>query len=175
MGSNPSAFKGAQNPVEDVSWDDAVEFCGKLSALSAEKSAGYMYRLPTEAEWEYAYRAGTQTAYSFGDDADLLGEYAWYDDNSGRTTHPVGGKKPNPWDLYDMHGNVYERCQDWCGDYSNAAVTDPQGPTSGSDRVNRGGGWTSDSDDCRSAFRNRLTPDYRYHILGFRVLRSSIK
>jgi formylglycine-generating enzyme required for sulfatase activity len=95
MGTNPSKFKAPQNPVEQVSWTDAVEFCRKLSELPSEKSAGYVYRLPTEAEWEYACRAGTTTAYSFGDSGSRLGDYAWYDKNSGKTTHPVGGKKPN--------------------------------------------------------------------------------
>ena len=175
MGKNPSHFKGKQNPVEKVSWDEAVEFCRKLSELPAEKKAGHVYRLPTEAEWEYACRAGTTTKYSFGDSESELGDYAWYRDNSGETTHPVGGKKPNPWGLYDMHGNVFEWCQDWYGDYPSGAVTDPTGAAVGSIRVLRGGCWYDYSGHCRSAGRSRATPVYRDLNLGFRVLRSSIK
>jgi formylglycine-generating enzyme required for sulfatase activity len=174
MGTNPSKFKAPQNPVEQVDWDDAVEFCRKLSALLAEKKAGYVYRLPTEAEWEYACRAGTTTTYSFGDSDSELGDYAWYAKNSGQTTHPVGGKKPNAWGLYDMHGNVYEWCQDWYSTYPSGSVTDPTGSSSGSNRVFRGGSWFV-SDFCRSAFRSGDAPDYRDDSLGFRVLRSSIK
>ena len=114
MGNNPSFNKAANKPVEQVSWDDAVEFCRKLSVRE-----GAEYRLPTEAEWEYACRAGTTTAYSFGDDASRLGDYAWYIENSGRTTQPVGEKLPNAWGLYDMHGNVREWCQDWYGHYGS--------------------------------------------------------
>jgi len=175
MGTNPSKFKGPQNPVETVSWDDAVEFCRKLSAIPAEKTAGHVYRLPTEAEWEYACRSGTTTSYSFGDSESELGAYAWYKDNSGKTTHPVGGKKPNAWGLYDMHGNVWEWCQDWHGDYPSGSATDPTGATSGSYRVRRGGGWNLNAWSCRSAYRTWLTPEDRIIILGFRVLRSSIK
>ena len=175
MGTNPSKFKAPQNPVEQVSWNDAVEFCRKLSALPAEKSAGHVYRLPTEAEWEYACRAGTTTKYSFGDSESELGDYAWYDKNSGGTTHPVGGKKPNGWGLYDMHGNVFEWCQDWYGDYPSGSVMDPTGAASGSFRVDRGGSWRHYSGICRSAFRSGDSPDLRDFCLGFRVLRSSIK
>ena len=175
MGTNPSNFKGGQNPVEQVDWNDAVEFCRKLSALPAEKKAGYVYRLPTEAEWEYACRAGTTTRYSFGDSDSQLGDYAWYDKNSEDTTHPVGGKKPNGWGLYDMHGNVWEWCQDWYGSYPRGSATDPTGAASGSIRVSRGGGWNLISDYCRSAYRYWRTPDFRGIYLGFRVLRSSIK
>jgi formylglycine-generating enzyme required for sulfatase activity len=174
MGATPSEFKGPQKPVEQVSWDDAVEFCRKLSELPGEKSTGYVYRLPTEAEWEYACRAGTTTEYSFGDSKSELGDYAWYDKNSGKTTHPVGGKKPNAWGLYDMHGNVFEWCHDWYGDYPSGSVTDPTGAASGSYRVARGGSWDLYSGHCRSANRSRSTPDDRFG-LGFRVLRSSIK
>jgi formylglycine-generating enzyme required for sulfatase activity len=175
MGTNPSHFKGPQNPVEVVSWAEAVEFCRKWSDLPAEKSAGYVYRLPTEAEWEYACRAGTQSIYSFGDSDSELGDYAWYTDNSGGTTHPVGGKTPNAWGLYDMHGNVWEWCQDRYGSYPSGAVTDPTGPSSGSRRVTRGGSWFYHSVHCRSVWRVWFPPDYRLNHLGFRVLRSSIK
>jgi formylglycine-generating enzyme required for sulfatase activity len=130
--------------------------------------------LPTEAEWEYACRAGTQTAYSFGDSESELADYAWYGPNSGRTTHPVGSKKPNAWGLYDMHGNVSEWCQDWYGSYPSGSVTDPTGPYSGSHRVSRGGGWDGIS-VCRSAIRLWGRPGYRGSDIGFRVLRSSIK
>jgi formylglycine-generating enzyme required for sulfatase activity len=169
MGINRSEFKGSTNPVEQVSWVDAVAFCEKLSSLPEERSAGRVYRLPTEAEWEYACRAGTTTAYSFGDDESSLGEYAWYGSNSGRKTHPVGLKQPNPWGLYDMHGNVWEWCSDWYGDYPNDAVTDPKGPPSGSARVDRGGCWYYTAENCRSAYRRRAYPSYRDDQLGFRV------
>lgn len=164
MGSNPSSFKGFDLPVEQVSWDDAQVFIAKLNALGD----GYRYRLPTEAEWEYAARAGTTGPYA-GD----LGAMAWYDPNSGGTTHPVGTKAPNAWGLYDMHGNVWEWTQDWYGDYSASAVTDPVGPSSGSGRVNRGGGWRSGSQGCRSAARLYFSPDDRGSILGLRLLRTS--
>jgi formylglycine-generating enzyme required for sulfatase activity len=178
MGTNPSRYKGPQNPVDNVSWDEAVEFYRKLSAMPAEKKSGYVYRLPTEAEWEYACRAGTTTAYSFGDSASELDDYAWYKENSGKTTHSVGGKKPNAWGLYDMHGNVWELCQDWYGvsSFRGGWVIDPTGAASGSGRVYRGGGWRFISSfHCRSANRRRFTPGNRSSSLGFRVLRSSIK
>ena len=169
MGVNPSDFLGSDNPVDRVSWEDAVEFCQKLSALPQEKRAGHVYRLPTEAEWEYAFRAGTTTKYSFGDDESQLGEYAWFGDNAGKKTHPVGEKKPNAWGLYDMHGNVWEWCQDWYGGYPSVAVTDPTGASTGSLRVFRGGGWHGPAEFCRSAARNGLSPSYRSHNDGFRV------
>jgi formylglycine-generating enzyme required for sulfatase activity len=175
MGTTPSHFKGSQNPVEKVSWADAVEFCRKLSELPAEKKAGYVYRLPTEAEWEYACRAGTTTKYSFGDDASKLEQYAWYDKNSDRRTHPVGQKKPNAWGLYDMHGNVQEWCQDWLGDYPSDSITDPTGPASGFGRVLRGGAINDQSWYVRSATRNYSQPDLRsnfYGCLGFRLART---
>jgi len=175
MGTNPSQFKGPQNPVEKVSWTDAVEFCRKLSAMPAEKTAGHVYRLPTESEWEYACRAGTTTAYGFGDDASGLGDYGCFVGNSGPKTHPVGEKKPNAWGVYDMHGNVFEWCQDWYGDYSSGSATDPTGAVSGSIRVFRGGSWDFSAWSCRSAFRYGYAPEFRDDDLGFRVLRSSIK
>lgn len=172
MGTNPSSFKGrAKNPVENVSWKAAVEFCGKLSAMRAEKSSGRVYRLPSEAEWEYACRSGTTTAFSFDTDPAQLGDYAWFKDNSGRSTHPVGKKQPNGWGLYDMHGNVWEWCQDWKTDYSSDSVTNPKGPPSGSTRVYRGGSWRSKARSCRSAdrFKHIRPPGYRDNRLGFRV------
>ena len=128
-----------------------------------------MYRLPTEAEWEYACRAGTTTEYSFGDDVSVLGDFAWFDDNSGSQTHPVGQKRPNGWGLYDMHGNVWEWCSDWHGDYAAGAVRDPAGPASGSIRVLRGGCWYDSAGFCRSAFRIRFYPSYRFSNYGFRL------
>ena len=167
---NPSKFKAVKHPVEQLTWDEAVEFCGRLSDLPSEKRAGRVYRLPTEAEWEYACRAGTTTAYSFGNDRGQLSNYGWWKVNSGGATHPVGLKKPNPWGLHDMHGNVYELCRDWHGNYSSGAVTDPAGPLSGSHRVCRGGGLHSPLQSCRSAKRGPHPPDSRQANLGFRVV-----
>jgi formylglycine-generating enzyme required for sulfatase activity len=169
MGDVPSEWKNADLPVENVSWEDAVAFCSRLSGLAAERQAGREYRLPTEAEWEYACRAGTTTEYSFGDDASLLGDFAWFDDNSGLQTHPFGQKRPNGWGLYDMHGNVWEWCSDWDGDYAAGAVRDPKGPASGSARVLRGGSWLSTAGNCRSADRRRVNPSYRRSSYGFRL------
>ncbi len=172
MGVNPSGFKGRSLPVEQVNWGDVVRFCERLSALPSEKAAGRAYRLPTEAEWEYACRSGTTTRYYFGNDAASLGDYACHKGNSGERTQPVGQKKPNAWGLYDMHGNVYEWCQDWYeGNYSKLLQTDdPAGPLSGTRRVKRGGCWASDSPDShRSALRNSGHPDYAHNFRGFRV------
>jgi formylglycine-generating enzyme required for sulfatase activity len=165
MGNNPSRFKGPTNPVETISWDDAADFCKKLSAKTHQA-----VRLPTEAEWEYACRAGTKTAFSFGDDETVLGDYAWYADNSGGTTHPVAQKKPNPWGLYDMHGNVWEWCSDWHDDYPTQAVTDPQGPGSGAFRIVRGGGYLYNPVNCRSANRGHYAPVDRGIVCGLRVV-----
>ena len=173
MGSNPSSFRGqAKNPVENVSWESAVEFCVRLSSMPAEKSAGRVYRLPSEAEWEYACRAGTTTEYSYGADTSQLGDHAWFKDNSNRSTHPVGQKQPNGWGLCDMHGNVWEWCRDWKSDYPGGPVTNPKGPPSGSTRVYRGGSWRSKPRSCRSAdrFKHIRPPGYRDNRLGFRVV-----
>ena len=180
MGTNPSNFKGPQNPVEQVSWDDAVEFCRKLSDLPAEKQAGYVYRLPTEAEWEYSCRAGTTTMYSFGDSESELLDYAWFANNSGNSTHAVGGKKPNPWALYDMHGNVYEWCQERYVSYNSGARlsttgSDTEDTTALSDtvrRVLRGGSFTYQTSDVRSATRFLNQPDTRILSTGFRPART---
>jgi len=169
MGRNPSRSKGVTNPVEYVTWDEAVEFCRKLSVLPAEKAAGRVYRLPTESEWEYACRGGTTTAFSFGDDEDQLKDFAWYTSNSDNNTHPVGQKSANPWGLYDMNGNVCQWCQDWYGDYPGGAVTDPQGLARGSRRVVRGGSWFVVAKVCRSADRGWAAPSSRSVMLSFRV------
>ena len=194
MGENPSMFQGPNNPVESVRWGDAVEFCRQLSTLSDEQKAGRKYRLPTEAEWEYSCRAGAVTAYSFGDDETQLDKYAWFGNNSGDEaldatilamnkdaylsralsnrcrTHVVGSKRPNAWGLYDMHGNVFEWCQDWFGDYSGNRAGDPTGPATGSLRVLRGGCWFSTNEYCRSAYRGANSLDGHADDLGFRVV-----
>jgi len=184
MGENPSSFKGASRPVENVSWDNAVEFCRRLS-----RKEGREYRLPTEAEWEYACRAGTTTRFYWGDsDAEsVMKDYCWYENNAQESdwtaphaseegTQPVGQKRPNARGLYDMSGNVWEWCADWYdGDYYEDSPTDdPTGPASGSYRVGRGGGWVSSPRNCRSADRNGGTPGYRIINLGFRVASSSV-
>nr|WP_321416496.1 SUMF1/EgtB/PvdO family nonheme iron enzyme [uncultured Methanomethylovorans sp.] len=170
MGDNPSYFKGDNNPVENVSWNDVQEFVKKLNA----KEGTDKYPLPSEAEWEYACRAGTTTIYSFGDDESKLAEYAWYGDNSGNKTHPVGQKKPNPWGLYDMHGNIREWCQDEWHGYYKGAPTDGSAWVDGSSpgRIVRGGGWNFFAGSCRSAVRSNNDPDYRSFFHGFRLLRA---
>jgi len=171
MGNNPSYFSdcGDNCPVEKVSWNDAQTFISKLN----RKEGGSRYRLPTEAEWEYAARAGSTTRFCFGKNKYGLPEYAWYDSRSGRKTHPVAQKQSNAWGLYDMHGNVWEWCQDWSGDYPSDSVTDPTGPSSGSLRVSRGGSWHHRRRHCRSASRGGSRPAYRGNILGFRLALSS--
>ena len=164
----PGFSQTDKDPVVCISWGDADAYCRWLSEIE-----GRSYRLPTEAEWEYACRAGSSTAYCFGGDETRLGEYAWYYENSGETTHPVGEKRPNVWGLYDMHGNVWEWCNDWYGDYPSGTVTDPTGASSGSIRVDRGGGWNFVAAGCRSADRRRNGPSNRYFDLGFRLVLSS--
>jgi formylglycine-generating enzyme required for sulfatase activity len=150
MGGNPSIFKGARNPVDGVSWTDCQSFMAKLM----EKVPGRTFRLPTEAEWEYACRAGSNDDYCYGEGEDSLAEYAWYRDNSGKTTHPVGAKRPNAWGLYDMHGNVWEWCVDWHGGYPTVAVNDPQGASGRVVyRVYRGGDCGHGASYCRAAYR----------------------
>ena len=167
MGNNPSRFSNCGDgcPVEKVSWNDVQAFISKLN----RKEGTNRYRLPTEAEWEYAARAGSTSRFCFGDDEDRLSEYAWYVRNSGGKTHSVAQKKPNAWILYDMHGNVWEWCQDWYSDYPSGSVTDPTGPSSGSSRVYRGGCWLNLAGLCRSANRLWYLPGYRSHRLGFRL------
>jgi formylglycine-generating enzyme required for sulfatase activity len=196
MGSNPSRFKGSPTrPVEQMTWYDAVEFCRRLSELTAEKMIGAVYRLPTEAEWEYACRAGTATRYSFGNDDSLPSRHAWWENKLSDTTQPVGRLKPNAFGLYDMHGNVWEWCSDWYGSgyYGASPMDDPTGPASGTDhadrpmtareraqaratgpasgtgRVDRGGAYETNIGGCRSAYRSSASPGHRTNILGFRV------
>jgi len=168
MGSNPSFFKGDNLPVEKVSWNDVQEFIKKLN----EKNGAVKYRLPSEAEWEYAARAGKTTRYSFGDNESDLDEYAFYSDNSGDKTQSVGQKKPNPWGLYDMHGNVWEWVQDEWHDNYESAPTDGSAweDGSGAVRVIRGGGWVTNARACRSADRADYALGARYLSLGFRLL-----
>ncbi|MDR0380257.1 MAG: formylglycine-generating enzyme family protein [Candidatus Accumulibacter sp.] len=168
MGSNPSKFRGGSNPVERVSWNDVQAFIQRLN----QREGHNHYRLPTEAEWEYAARAGTTTRYSFGDDVNSLDRHAWYEDNSDDRPHPVGQKEPNPWGLYDMHGNVWEWVQDWYGRkyYAQSSANDPRGLSRGASRVLRGGCWSRDAKYLRSAYRGSLSPDFRGGSGGFRLV-----
>ena len=173
MNENPSRIQGDdRRPVERVSSFDAIEFCNRLSKLEGlppyyegagtdvTVRGGLGYRLPTEAEWEYACRSGSKAAYCFGDDEQQLDQYAWFDQNSGSTTHPVGEKQPNAWGLCDMYGNVWE----WCWDLWE-----------GSSRVIRGGSWRDSAGGCRSAYRDGDVPGGRFHSLGFRLARSCVR
>ena len=165
MGKNPSKFKGAKNPVETASWEDAVLFCKVLSDKTSKTVS-----LPTEVQWEYACRAGSKTRFCFGDDDSGFGGYAWYRSNSDSKTHPVGGKKSNAFGLYDMHGNVWEWCSDWwAASYAKAKNRDPLGPDSGTARVLRGGCWINDPKFCMSASRYGGYPVDRSSNSGFRV------
>jgi formylglycine-generating enzyme required for sulfatase activity len=182
MGKNPSNFNTNQGfgldlnrPVESVSWNDATNYC--TLRTQRERAAGliplnYVYRLPTEAELEYACRAGTSTRFSYGDDPGYasLTAYAWYNGNAGLMTDAVGLKLPNPWGFYDMHGNVFEWCQDFYALYPGGITIDPQGPATGSFRVSRGGSWLDFAQYCRSARRNGFSPDYSDSRFGFRVV-----
>ena len=169
MGQNPSQFKGAQNPVETVSWDDATSFCMKLTErLRAQVLEA---RLPTEAQWEYACRAGTRTRFYSGDADSDLDAVAWYGSNSGGKTPPVGGKKANAFGLYDMHGNVWQWCWDtYREDYDKLNATDPITDAQGAARVVRGGSCRNSPERCRSSYRFNYEPDDRFNYLGFRVV-----
>lgn len=177
MGSNPSYFQGdlvdnvdgSNHPVDRVSWEDAVEFCKRLSELPEERAAGRVYRLPTEAEWEYACRSGSNAPFGFGG-LELADDYSWFSSNSKGKSNPVGKKDMNAWGLHDMHGNVAEWCSDWAGDYAEGAVNDPTGPEEGYSRMIRGGSWLTPAvlgkSGCRS---NGFPPDTRSDYVGFRV------
>lgn len=176
LSSNISYFKGDNLPVERVTWEEAIEFCDRLS-----RATGKTYRLPTEAEWEYACRAGTTTAFAFGDSlsseqANFDGNYP-YNASKGKylqRTTSVGSYQPNAWGLYDMHGNVWEWCQDWYSEsyYAQSPSRAPTGPSTGSYRIFRGGSWNLSASSCRSAIRFRSTPSYRFLSLGFRLVRT---
>jgi len=159
-----------QFPVENVSWDDAQTFCKKMKDKDKQSRK---FRLPTEAEWEYACRAGTKTAYYFGDDPKTLGDFAWFTDNSEGRTHRVGEKnKPNDWGLHDMHGNVWQWCEDYYGPYNDdLKSTDPLRKVKYSEErhVLRGGSWVGLAKFCRAAFRYRCALDARSGLVGFRV------
>lgn len=173
MDRNPSAHRGDRLPVESVSWTEAREFCRRLTErerLAERLPAGYAFTLPTEAQWEYACRAGTTGDYA-GDPAEL----AWHGGNSGYETHPVGAKRPNPWGLFDLHGNVWEWCLDWYAPYPGGNATDPAGPASGADRVYRGGSWGDVTAACRSSFRNARGPEFRLGSLGLRVALAPVR
>ncbi|HUX08653.1 MAG TPA: formylglycine-generating enzyme family protein [Acidobacteriota bacterium] len=167
MGTNPSDHKGSKRPVQLISWEDAMDFCKKLS-----EKEGVSYRLPTEAEWEYACRAGTATRYYWGDKTD--GDSAWYEGNSGGETHEVGLKSPNAWGLYDMSGNVWEWCSDWHDkDYYNSSPgRDPLGSSLGDERIMRGGSFADGAWGIRSSSRMWFQPVSRGGLnVGFRVVR----
>jgi formylglycine-generating enzyme required for sulfatase activity len=187
MGNNPSRFKGDNFPVESVSWFDAIEYCNKLSIkegltptyrgsgdnITCDWNANG-YRLPTEAEWEYAAKGGIKDylvyEYSGGNN---VGTVAWYGDNSGNGTHPVGTKAANSLGIYDMSGNVWEWCWDRYGNYTSGSQNDPRGPSSGADRVLRGGSWGNSAADVRSACRSVNTPSRRSNYFGFRLVRGA--
>ncbi|GHU25938.1 hypothetical protein FACS1894164_16280 [Spirochaetia bacterium] len=184
MGTNPSNWKGDNLPVEQVTWYEAIEYCNRRSVKEgltpAYRGSGTSitcnfqangYRLPTEAEWEYAAKGGNKDflvyEYAGSNNVDSVG---WYDGNSGRRMHPVGTKQANSLGLYDMSGNVWEWCWDWYGNYSSASQTDPTGAASGTGRVGRGGSWSSNGQNLRSAYRSNYTPTLRYGDNGFRVV-----
>ncbi|MCS7079005.1 MAG: formylglycine-generating enzyme family protein [Chloracidobacterium sp.] len=172
MGKNPSVFKDCPAcPVENVSWEDCQRFVSELNTRYPV-GGGLVWRLPHEAEWEYACRAGTRGDYYSGDGEALLGALGWYWENSGGRTHPVKRLRANGWGLYDMHGNVWEWCEDWYGKdyYRISPVDDPRGPGSGEERVLRGGSWSSSAGRCRAAHRLFVAPLKRSNSLGLRVV-----
>ena len=167
MGSNPSKFKGKRRPVEYVSWEDCQTFISKLNSIT-----GKQYRLPTEAEWEYAARGGNRSKGYKYSDSNTLSNVAWYSDNSGSKTHEVMTKSPNGLGLYDMSGNVWEWCSDWYDReyYAISPSNNPKGPSSGSNRVWRGGGWNSIARGCRVSYRDDCKPSGRDSRLGLRLV-----
>jgi formylglycine-generating enzyme required for sulfatase activity len=178
MGRSPSRWKGPRNSVEMVSWEEANEFCARLTReLRLRKLLGEkeVIRLPSEAEWEYACRAGTTGRYSFGDRDDDLRDYAWFKGNSKGEDPPVGKKKANPWGLYDMHGYVWEWCADaWHATHAGASAEGlPRTSRDEKDRVLRGGSWADAADACRSAARQHKPLDHKSDAIGFRCVRAA--
>ena len=189
---NPSHFRGVKNPVEQISWSNAVLYCNARSRKEALKPcyneetgkcdfSANGYRLPTEAEWEYACRAGAKTDYFFGRDESQLKNYAWFADNSTNKTQPVGQKKPNQWELYDMYGNVAEWCNDIYSDsyYKETPEKNPQGPAKGKKYILRGGSWSSSAESCRSSYRIGEDPGFQDACftrddIGFRCVRNQL-
>ncbi len=171
MGSTPSHFKGDNLPVEQVSWDDCQAFCRKLNARLKRVGSRFRVRLPSEAEWEYACRAGSSTRFSFGDSDGALANYAWYTENSSRT-RSVGQKRANAWGLYDMHGNVWEWCEDVYNESYGRAPGDGSASTTYGEglRMFRGGSWYSVANLCRTAQRGWSAPGNRDSVIGFRVV-----
>ena len=165
MGTNPSYFKGSNRPVENVSWHDAQAFCRELSNIT-----GKTYLLPTEAQWEYAARGGNKSRQNKYSGSYAIDAVAWYTDNSGGATHDVGAKRPNELGIYDMSGNVWEWCSDWYGSYPSSSQINPTGPSSGSNRVLRGGGWGDGAGYCRVSYRDYDDPSDRDYDGGFRVV-----
>ena len=164
MGSNPSDFSGNQKPVETVSWNDCKEFITNLNNLT-----GMNFRLPTEAEWEYAARGGNESQGYKYSGSNTISDVAWYNGNSLSEIHNVKTKSPNELGIYDMSGNVFEWCEDWYGNYSSGSQTNPTGPSSGSNRVYRGGSWDSNARSSRVSNRFNGNPDGRYYFLGLRL------
>ncbi|MBC8427138.1 MAG: formylglycine-generating enzyme family protein [Deltaproteobacteria bacterium] len=162
---NPGFEQTEKSPVTCISWNDTNAFIKWLN-----RKEGKEYRLPTEAEWEYVCRAGSTGRFFFGNDQNKLGKYAWYWNNSKKHSHEVGVKLPNAWGLYDVLGNVWEWCQDWYAKYPPNEVIDPTGPSSGSEKVFRGGSIHSHARFCRSAYRGGYQPDGRFTSLGFRLV-----
>jgi len=164
MGSNPSHFKGAKRPVEEVSWDDCLLFISKLNSMTGKR-----FRMLTEAEWEFAARGGNKSRGYKYSGSHTLDDVAWYGSNSKKSTHDVGLLASNELGLYDMSGNVWEWCSDWRGLYGSESQTNPSGSASGSGRVDRGGSWGDLARNCRVSNRNYYAPDYRYYLLGLRL------
>jgi len=180
MGHNPANFQdcGDHCPVENVSWEEVQEFIRKLNEIEADIDT--MYRLPTEAEWEYACRAGNPGKFNNSppadardqpNDYDLLNQVGWYYNNANSTSHPVAGKMPNALGLYDMHGNVWEWCQDWIGEYAPGTAQDPKGSETAHDKIMRGGSWSHTPVFCRSANRSWRRPLNKDQDIGFRLVR----
>jgi formylglycine-generating enzyme required for sulfatase activity len=179
VGVNPSRWKGARNSVEMVNWSEAGEFCQRATSLLRELKFlddREVMRLPAEAEWEYACRAGTSTRYSFGDGEDALKDFGWYRANSKGEDPPVGRKRPNAWGLYDMHGYVWEWCQDgWHPTYDGAPTDGSAWEAAGDkERIIRGGSWADSADTCRSAYRHHAPADHRSDTIGFRCVRAAV-